>query len=74
MLKLLQILFRPLSLAACAVGLGLALAACGQKGALYLPTGPEAAQRATLPQVLSPVQPSPTAATVPAAAASAPIR
>nr|WP_081266478.1 lipoprotein [Variovorax paradoxus] len=30
------------------------LAACGQKGALYLPTDPAAAQRATLPQLLTP--------------------
>ncbi|WP_081682161.1 LPS translocon maturation chaperone LptM [Pseudacidovorax intermedius] len=30
-----------------------ALSACGQKGALYLPTEPAAAQRATLPQVLT---------------------
>ncbi|MFM9880558.1 MAG: LPS translocon maturation chaperone LptM [Burkholderiaceae bacterium] len=32
------------------VGLG----GCGQKGPLYLPTAPEAAQRGTLPQVLQP--------------------
>jgi hypothetical protein len=30
------------------------LAACGQKGALYLPTDPAASQRATLPQLLTP--------------------
>ena len=30
------------------------LAACGQKGALYLPTDPAAAKRATLPQLLTP--------------------
>lgn len=30
------------------------LAACGQKGALYLPTDPAAGQRATLPQLLTP--------------------
>ncbi|MEY4265844.1 MAG: Prokaryotic lipoprotein-attachment site, partial [Pseudomonadota bacterium] len=29
-----------------------ALAGCGQSGALYLPTEPAAAQRATLPQTL----------------------
>lgn len=31
-----------------------ALAACGQRGPLYLPTEPAAANRATLPQVLTP--------------------
>jgi len=36
-----------------------ALAACGQKGPLFLPTDPAAANRATLPQVLSPVVTSP---------------
>jgi predicted small lipoprotein YifL len=30
------------------------LAACGQQGALYLPTDPAAQQRATLPQTLLP--------------------
>jgi predicted small lipoprotein YifL len=30
------------------------LAACGQKGDLFLPTDPAAANRATLPQVLIP--------------------
>ena len=29
-----------------------ALTGCGQKGALFLPTGPEAAERATLPQTV----------------------
>jgi predicted small lipoprotein YifL len=33
----------------------LLLAACGQKGALYLPTGEAAAGRASLPQTLNPV-------------------
>ena len=32
--------------------LGVALAGCGQKGPLYFPTDPAAAQRATLPTVL----------------------
>ena len=31
-----------------------ALGACGQQGALYLPTEPAAANRATLPQTLLP--------------------
>ncbi len=46
------------------------LAGCGQKGALFLPTDPAAAQRATLPQVIT-GRGNPAAAT-PAAAASAP--
>ena len=32
------------------------LSACGQKGDLYLPTEPEAAQRATLPRTILPVR------------------
>lgn len=43
-----RILVRPLVLALSMA----ALAACGQSGALYLPTEPAAAQRATLPQTL----------------------
>jgi len=42
------------------------LAACGQKGELYHPTEPAAAQRATLPQTLRPqwktTQPEPAPA------------
>jgi predicted small lipoprotein YifL len=41
------------------------LAGCGQKGALFLPTGDAASGRASLPQTLSP-------APAPAAPASAP--
>lgn len=41
-----------------AVCVGGLAAACGQTGALYLPTEPEAANRATLPQTLLPSQPS----------------
>ncbi|MES2634745.1 MAG: lipoprotein [Pseudomonadota bacterium] len=40
------------------------LAACGQKGPLFLPTGESAQGRATLPQIINPQGP--------AAAASAP--
>ncbi len=47
-----------------------ALSACGQRGALYLPTEPAAAQRATLPQVLT--GSGNKAAPAPADAASAP--
>jgi predicted small lipoprotein YifL len=50
------------------------LAACGQKGALYLPDDPAAAQRATLPQLLTPggSDATPSATPAPAAASSAP--
>ncbi len=50
MLKAPQILVRTLVL-----GAGVAaLAGCGQKGPLMLPTGPAAVGRATLPQTLRP--------------------
>jgi predicted small lipoprotein YifL len=55
--SLIQILDRGLSLAAVAVTAAL-LAACGQKGPLYLPTGEAAASRATLPQSLNPTPPA----------------
>jgi len=45
-----QILVRTFGLAACVA----VLAACGQRGPLYLPTDPAAAQRASLPQTLLP--------------------
>jgi predicted small lipoprotein YifL len=45
-------------------GLVVVLAACGQKGALYLPTNPEAKGRATLPQTVRPT-PSDNATTPP---------
>lgn len=53
MLKLRQILVRRLVLAGLAVVAGAAATGCGQKGALYLPTEPAAADRATLPETLS---------------------
>jgi predicted small lipoprotein YifL len=46
------------------------LGGCGQKGALYLPTGEAAAHRATLPQALNPTGIAAPAA--PDAPASAP--
>ncbi|MDH6593023.1 putative small lipoprotein YifL [Variovorax sp. TBS-050B] len=53
-----------------------ALSACGQRGPLFLPTDPAAAQRATLPQLLTPGGArrgdSEEAAPQPAAASSAP--
>ncbi|GAA4423411.1 LPS translocon maturation chaperone LptM [Acidovorax lacteus] len=50
---------------------GASLGGCGQRGPLYLPQGPEAAQRATLPQTLDPIRNAPAPAT-PAVPASAP--
>jgi predicted small lipoprotein YifL len=41
--------------AASILGLAIFLAACGQKGPLYLPSGEAAATRATLPQALNPM-------------------
>jgi len=57
MLNVREILVSRGGRAACRVGLvavGLVLAACGQKGALYLPKNPEAKDRATLPQTVRP--------------------
>jgi len=62
----------------CLVAGTTALVACGQRGALYLPTDPAAAGRATLPQLMTPESlrssssSSSEAAPAPAAAASAP--
>jgi predicted small lipoprotein YifL len=53
MLKTKQILVRTLLIASGVLSLG----GCGQPGALYLPTEPAAAQRATLPQTLTPANP-----------------
>lgn len=50
MLKVRQILVSAVGLFA----LGVGLAGCGQKGELYLPTDPAAANRATLPSLLRP--------------------
>jgi predicted small lipoprotein YifL len=55
---------RRLALAAGVVAL---LCACGQKGALFLPTDPASVGRATLPETIRPA-----AVTTPAAPASAP--
>ncbi|WP_222621960.1 LPS translocon maturation chaperone LptM [Variovorax sp. PAMC26660] len=65
------------ALMVCLVAGAAGLAACGQKGALYQPNDPAAAQRATLPQLLVPggllnSTPSTEAAPAPAAASSAP--
>ena len=37
-----------------ALSLAFALVGCGQKGALFIPTDPEATERAVFPQVLVP--------------------
>ncbi|MGE8201457.1 MAG: LPS translocon maturation chaperone LptM [Variovorax sp.] len=66
------------ALMVCLVAGTTALVACGQRGALYLPTDPAAAGRATLPQLMTPESLrssssiSSEAAPAPAAAASAP--
>jgi len=66
------------ALMVCLVAGTTALVACGQRGALYLPTDPAAAGRATLPQLMTPEtlrsssSISSEAAPAPAAAASAP--
>ncbi|RZI75271.1 MAG: hypothetical protein EOP80_09225 [Variovorax sp.] len=71
MLKVRQILVSALGL----VVAGVALSACGQRGPLYLPTEPAAANRATLPDLVRPGTRTPNdAAVAPAAAASAPER
>jgi predicted small lipoprotein YifL len=69
MLRVPQILVSPLlqRLACAALAAGL-LAACGQKGDLYMPGGPAATNRATLPETLAPS----TSVRTPAAPASAP--
>jgi len=71
MLKVHQILVSALGL----VVFGVGLSGCGQRGPLYLPTEPAAANRATLPDLIRPGSPAPTeTAPVPAAASSAPER
>ena len=37
-----------------ALSMAFALVGCGQKGALFIPTDPEASERAVFPQVLVP--------------------
>lgn len=59
MVKSRQILCRALTLAAVALTVVGSLAGCGQRGALYLPDGPEARQRATLPETLDPRREAP---------------
>lgn len=68
MLRASQILVRALVLAAVAA----AASACGQRGPLYLPTEPAAAQRATLPQTLVPFLKQDSSESTPPAAPAAP--
>ncbi|WP_082493359.1 lipoprotein [Acidovorax sp. Leaf160] len=63
MLRASQILVRTIALAASMA----AVAGCGQRGPLFLPTEPAAAQRATLPQTLTPFVQRQQAAQPPAA-------
>jgi len=75
MLRTSQILVRALALAALAaiaISALLATAGCGQPGALYLPTEPAAAHRATLPQAMIPGVRSDQQADAPASPSSAP--
>ncbi|CAN7627491.1 lipoprotein [Acidovorax sp. LjRoot118] len=66
MLKASQILVRTLVLAASAA----AITGCGQRGPLFLPSGPAAAQRATLPETLTPGAAPSTATSAPQPPAS----
>ncbi|WP_228529617.1 LPS translocon maturation chaperone LptM [Diaphorobacter caeni] len=68
MLKSSQILFRSIALA----GIAVVLLGCGQRGPLFLPTEPAAANRATLPQTLDPTRKSTTTATGEASATPTP--
>ena len=62
-----QILVSPSGRAAIVLAAAVLGAGCGQKGALYIPTGEAAAGRASLPQTLAP-----STAVRPAQAASGP--
>jgi predicted small lipoprotein YifL len=68
MLNVRQILMSAAGLFAIGVG----LAGCGLKGPLYMPTVPEAANRATLPSLILPSTRSDAATAAPADAAVAP--
>jgi predicted small lipoprotein YifL len=65
MVSIATILVSRIALAGSAAAFALLVAGCGQKGVLFLPTEPAAANRATLPETLtpgarSPVTPGPT--------------
>jgi len=67
-----MLLFRQILVSTVVLGISaVSLTACGQQGALYLPTEPAAAKRATLPETLLPFGPNatqPEAQTVPSVA------
>ncbi|MDY0105825.1 MAG: lipoprotein [Giesbergeria sp.] len=65
MLRASQILVSPIILAVSMAG----LSACGQRGPLYLPTEPAAAQRASLPQTLNSLPSQAPAQSTPASSA-----
>lgn len=68
---------RPAGRRALALAALLALAGCGQKGPLYLPSDPAAAGRATLPETLAPavLQPArPDTAPSPNTGTASPVR
>jgi predicted small lipoprotein YifL len=80
MLRVEQILvIAPRSALVLAASVVAMLGGCGQKGALYLPAGEAAANRATLPQALNPtgiaapVVPDIPASAPPAAGTAAPV-
>jgi predicted small lipoprotein YifL len=54
MVPIVSILVSRIALAASAATFALLLVGCGQKGPLFLPTEPAAANRATLPETLLP--------------------
>ena len=80
MFGVLQILVSPIARRRLLAALGALalLAGCGQKGPLYLPTAPAAANRATLPETLTPsstaVVPARAASALPPSGTAAPVR
>jgi predicted small lipoprotein YifL len=72
MLNVRQILMSAAPVLSGLVFLCFGLVGCGQRGSLYLPKEPAAANRATLPQVLTPEFPGSGAAVAPMAPASDP--
>lgn len=69
MLRVFQILVSAIVLALNAVS----LVGCGQQGALYLPTAPVAAHRATLPEIVLRTGPASPAASSPVAPVTPPL-
>jgi len=72
MLNVRQILVSAVPVLSGLVFLCVGLTGCGQRGPLYLPKEPAAANRATLPQVLTPEFPGSGAAVAPMTPASGP--